>query len=131
MDESKILSSVNSLPGMKNFTLSQTTSFRLPNWKNLQTTISNLMKMTESSPFPTVLSKDLYCRHKKPGLVCERVIYSIYRNIDFKEAQNDAIFLWYGRKQCREWRKFIPTLFSKGFFPRGINIKSQHCVVKV
>ena len=25
------------------------------------------------SPFPTVFSKDLYCRHKKPGLVWERV----------------------------------------------------------
>ena len=67
-------------------TLSQMTNFRLFQTKRLQTTILNLMKMEESFQkgrkhcgnwekekllvnsnfsFPTVFSKDLYCRHVK------------------------------------------------------------------
>ena len=58
----------------------------LPNWKILHTTISYLLKMTESSPlglkslrgkwaispFPTGFSKDLYCRHIKTRACLEK-----------------------------------------------------------
>ena len=67
------------------FNLLQMTNFRLFKTQSFQTTISNLMKMAEHSfkwvenivgslwaisPFPTVFSKDLYCRQ---GLFWEKV----------------------------------------------------------
>ena len=75
------------------FNPSQMTNFKGFQTESLQTTISNLMNMAESSPkgyrkhcgkrrncslraispFPTVFSKDLYCRHVKTRACLERV----------------------------------------------------------
>ena len=42
------------------------------------------------APFPTVFSKDMYCRHVKPGLVWERFNLNfppIQKKQNFKQAQ--------------------------------------------
>ena len=95
--------------------LFQTTNFRLLNWKSLQTTISNLMKVTESSPngkktlwekeklivrsnfsFFQCFQKTYIADTYKPGLVWERI------NAFAKKYQPMLAWAvcagWYGRK---------------------------------
>ena len=42
--------------------------------KRVENTVEkrNSCSLRAISPFPEVFSKDLYCRHQKPGLVWER-----------------------------------------------------------
>ena len=92
-------------------TLSQMTKFQtLPNWKSLQTTISYLIKKfngrkfstglenTVGKPgeiahdeqfllFPTVFSKDLFCRHVKTR-ACRKRVKFLYQIIKSWTCQN-------------------------------------------
>ena len=56
------------------------------------------------SPFPTVFSKDLYCRHLKPGLVWERVNSK-------KQVENNV-----GRGEIARYEQFFS--FSNSIFKR-------------
>ena len=88
----------------KKLTLSQTTNFRLPKWKSLQTTILNLMKMAESSSqgventvakgqiaryeqfllFPECFQKTCTA-HKNQGFFGNRLKWNNTKTIDFQQ----------------------------------------------
>ena len=70
-------------------TLSQTTNFRLPNWKSLQTTISNLIKMEES------FSNGLKTLGEKEKLVVTSNFsfsHSVYKRLVLQTHKNRGLF---------------------------------------
>ena len=110
----------------------------------LQTTISNLMKKAESFPngrkrcgkrrncplwaissFPTVFSKDFYCRHIKTRACLRGVKYD----------ENDGEFSKKGRKRgkgknCSLWAiSSFSTVFSKDLYCR--HVKTRACLSKI
>ena len=109
-------------------------NFRLFQAQSLQTTISNLMKIVESSPnrlrgispFPTVFQKKLYCRHvkKDQGLFGKGLINSLPHNFN-------ALQIYTCRKPCEKKEKVLVTisLFSR-FLPYVALIFQFKCTLK-
>ena len=133
------------------------TNFRLLYWKSLQTIISNVMKIAESSPkrvqkhcekrknhllravshFSTVFSRNLYCSHIKPGVVWEKVKLKAFADKKKTNVTKTLKFIW-KRVELLWLPAFSPFLapLAKGqraivqdvFFPGVVEI--LECVVK-
>ena len=74
---------------LSSLTLSQTTNFRLLNWKRLQTTISKLMKMAESSPNGC---KTLWEKEKLLVTSNFSFSHSVFKRLVLQTRRNQGLF---------------------------------------